>query len=330
MHCLHYCQHLRRIPREVFPKLVTAKIMAANIIQLRSGGEKLLLDGETFYHRLRSGNKRYWKCAVKSCSATAVTLDAQGARVQLLKDTRHSHPVSFDHETDLSQEIDTEDEDFQMEDGDEETEADEDEPRSDQDEEMDSDGVENSEDDTDVIDSQNDVSWQEWVETGSDEENCDESDDVSLDEYSENYDDESDVEMNSDSDETDFEDNENNESDTEFDSFELKCEHEKSYKEKIRYLRNSEVYLRAAVLENSDKGLICFLNEICLNLKSGYFTINSKFERNIMKLYEEKIGLMANEHVTWQTKKQYLIENAQDTFLPVLLNYLAESHHFCR
>ncbi|KAE8737770.1 hypothetical protein FOCC_FOCC016760 [Frankliniella occidentalis] len=108
-----------------------------------------------------------------------------------------------------------------MEDGDEETEADEDEPRSDQDEEMDSDGVENSEDDTDVIDSQNDVSWQEWVETGSDEENCDESDDVSLDEYSENYDDESDVEMNSDSDETDFEDNENNESDTEFDSFEL-------------------------------------------------------------------------------------------------------------
>ncbi|XP_052132613.1 glutamic acid-rich protein-like, partial [Frankliniella occidentalis] len=127
------------------------------------------------------------------------------------------------------------------------------------------DGEGESDDDTSVDDQEVDgVLWEEWVEESSDDEESDDEDSYDEDSYDEDMD----------------------EADQDDHAWEVLRAHEKAYKEQIRLLREPEHNIRAAAIENADKGLICFLNEICLNLLRGYFC-SSKYEKKLLQNYKE-------------------------------------------
>ena len=112
-------------------------------------------------------------------------------------------------------------------------------------------------------------------------------------------------------------------------AIQVQTAHENAYRKQIRFLREPEHNIRAAVLENANKGLICFLNEICFNLLRGYFTM-SKYEKSLLENYKEGIRYLAHENIGWREKKEFLSEHVEDPFLSVLLNDLAEVQYFCR
>ncbi len=72
--------------------------MLAQVVRLKKGGEKLLLRGQSFYQRLNRNNRRYWKCSIKGCPATAIT-SALNGYVDVFKTTRHNHKVSIDSDS---------------------------------------------------------------------------------------------------------------------------------------------------------------------------------------------------------------------------------------
>lgn len=264
--------------------------MEANIIQLEKGGEKLQLGGQSFYSRLRKKNKTYWRCAVKACPATAVTINKGQGHVEVVKEAAHSHTVQLTEEDD--------DEDYEHEDS---TKG-EDEEDDAQDEEE-----EHGNDDMSVDEQEDLVLWAEWREESSDDEESD----------------------GEESDDEDSGDEDLDEDDQFGYAYEVKIAHENAYTKQIRFLREPEHNIRAAALENANKGLICFLNEICYNLLRGYFPM-SKYEKSLLENYKDDTRFLAHENIGWREKKEFLSEHAEDPFLSVLLNDLADRHYLCR
>ncbi|KAE8741578.1 hypothetical protein FOCC_FOCC012871 [Frankliniella occidentalis] len=111
---------------------------------------------------------------------------------------------------------------------------------------------EESDDDTSDEDNgemQKDILWREWIEDDSDDE--EEADD---NDYDDDLSDRSDLESDT-------------ETYTKYDrAFDVFYGHQDIYMEKIRFLRDPSYKIRAAIIEDAEKGLICYLNEICWNL----------------------------------------------------------------
>lgn len=313
------CVDSSRVNISPAPFTAFVHVMSVEIVKLQSGGEKLLLDGQTFYHRLHRKNRRYWKCSVKSCSATAVTNSMHGY-VDVVKETPHNHIVASRNANDVQDELD---------------ECEKQQRRQQEYCFSDTESEDDDEGDTDKSDEESgDVLWMEWVEESSDEEDEDQHDDdadlVETDEKEET-DEDSDTEMDTESKGTD-EDTSSDDTDSEDEterSVHILNKHLKANKDKIRILRSPENYLRAAVIKHAPKNLICFLNEICLNIRRRFFHL-TKFHTNMMNLFEDQLDLMVNEHRSWREKKLYLDEHADEPFIPVILNCLAESHSFCK
>ncbi|XP_026289969.2 serine-aspartate repeat-containing protein C [Frankliniella occidentalis] len=138
--------------------------MRTEIVQLQSGGEKLLLDGQSFYHRLRRNNRRYWKCSARQCSATVVTTNTD-RHIEVEKETPHNHKVEPRGE-------------YESEGRDSSLRLDEDEDVTREPLDFSSDGSDGTAETTDESDDSEcaDVLWMEWVEESSDDETSEEED----------------------------------------------------------------------------------------------------------------------------------------------------------
>lgn len=288
--------------------------MSVEIVPLASGGETLLLDGQKFHCRLNTHNKTYWKCARRKCAATAITT-GQNGQVRVVKETPHTHNIPRSYN-----EVEDYESDDELADDEHDIEEDE-EPANDEHEEADDEPVddvseteeeaEDESDDTgdDIEQSEKEIEWVEWVERSSD--------------------DESDAEETSEMEEESADD--------EYDVFgkvgnaphDVLIDHTTTFRRDIRLLREPSPKIRGAVLEDAPKGLICFLNEICLNLLRGYFSL-STYETQILENFKESIQLMASEHEEWREKRKLLNQHSTDPFLSVLLNLLAASQSFCK
>ncbi|KAK3917652.1 Phosphoribosylaminoimidazole-succinocarboxamide synthase, partial [Frankliniella fusca] len=66
--------------------------------------------------------------------------------------------------------------------------------------------------------------------------------------------------------------------------------------------------------DEADKELICFLNEICVNLLDNYFTL-SKYEWELLNNFEATVRFLADECESWRIKKKSLLEKPTDPFL---------------
>jgi hypothetical protein len=93
------------------------------------------------------------------------------------------------------------------------------------------------------------------------------------------------------------------------------------YKSILRTLRESTPWLRESVFSSADKGLISLLSEICWNVLEGNVDL-SKQDRNLLKIFREQIRVMGSENISWQDKRDFLIENPHDACLPVLLTVM--------
>ncbi|KAK3928045.1 Replicase polyprotein 1ab, partial [Frankliniella fusca] len=287
--------------------------MSAEILHSSRGGRVLLLDGQKFHSRLNTPKKSYWKCAQRKCPATAITRENANGVVDVIKETSHDHIAAHSkyvddgHDQATSYEDDDlgeEEEDvFEDDDamGEEEGDQcedddydDEDDDEGDEDDDSEGDEEQSTSEETD-----DEVMWRAWVEVDSDQ-------------------DEDNTEMD---DESDFEDTDG--------AYVLLGDRIKSHKDDIRLLRRSEPKIRLAILEEADKELICFLNEICVNLLDNYFTF-SKYEWELLNNFEATVRFLADECESWRIKKKSLLERPTDPFLSVLLNLLAESQSFCK
>ncbi|KAK3915979.1 G-protein coupled receptor family C group 6 member A [Frankliniella fusca] len=132
------------------------------------------------------------------------------------------------------------------------------------------------EEDSDMSDSKEEEEeklWEEWVEVSSDDEEM------------------SDEEKMSGEEEMSDEESESGR------AFNMYWDHQKIHREKIRFLREPDHKVRAAVLENAEKELICFLNEICWNLLRGDFSGN-KYEKRLLQNFKEILRYLANEETS--------------------------------
>ncbi len=282
--------------------------MYPEIVQSERGGEKLCAGGYVFHSRLNRNNKTYWKCAQRFCPSTAITIINNSGHVHIQKETPHSHDPVEEAGAEEEEEEDEEEEKQGAKEEDYEHESDgEGESYV-----VESEGEENNSDMSEIEENKEEMLWEEWVEEGSDDEMSD-GDEISDEETSEEM---SDEEV-SDEEEAEF-----------HRTYSVYLEHQKIHKDNIRFLREPNHIIRLAVLERADKQLICFLNEICLNLFRGYFDL-SKYEKKLLDNFTTSIFYLANKHVGWLDKKKFLIENSQDPFLSVLLNDLATSNYLC-
>ncbi|KAK3915424.1 DNA-directed RNA polymerase II subunit RPB1 [Frankliniella fusca] len=148
--------------------------MSFKIIQLQSGGRKLVSEGFTFHLRLRRNDKTYWKCAQRNCPSTAITTRNNRNHIEIQNSTPHTHDPSEDRE--FAEKSESEDEKHKSDEGEEEQDNDvsdeeeEDEHESDEEEEDENESDEEEDSETE----EEDVQWEKWEEASTDEEMSDE------------------------------------------------------------------------------------------------------------------------------------------------------------
>ena len=93
------------------------------------------------------------------------------------------------------------------------------------------------------------------------------------------------------------------------------------YKSILRTLRESTPSLRESVFTSADKGLICLFSEICWNVLQGKVSF-TKQDKNLLSIFRDQINMFSSENISCQEKKDFLIQNPHDGFIPVLLTVL--------
>jgi hypothetical protein len=119
--------------------------------------------------------------------------------------------------------------------------------------------------------------------------------------------------------ENEQETSENEEDDV--DGYDLLHDKIRHYKSILRTLRESTPSLRESVFTSAEKGLICLFSEICWNVLEGTLSL-SKQDKNLLKIFRDQIRIMGSENISWQEKRDFLIQNPHDACLPVLLTVL--------
>ncbi|XP_034245544.1 ribosomal biogenesis protein LAS1L-like [Thrips palmi] len=177
---------------------------------------------------------------------------------------------------------------------------------------------EHSDDSRDDEDSEDEHSEESSFEESEEEGKVWESWDEETDEELMDGEDESDVDMEDDEG-SDDEDETDEASET--DNVTLLMTKLKLHKKAMSNLSTESGPVRAAILQEASKDLICFICELCWNLLNGYFDLK-RHEKNILRLYKEDIHAMIDENKSWLHKKEALIEQALDPFIPILFNVL--------
>lgn len=244
------------------------------------------LNGYTYNRKNEYDGKIYWRCAnfrSGGCKATAITRPNWSGN-EILKEGEHEHPPENDMESDNEELSSAEGTDAEDDEGDgDSVESDSDRTDSDRTASMGTD-----------CEPRNGMEWMLWVE-GSDDENSDDASDLA--------------------DEESLEDAET------YPFHEL----QKSMKRHRRALRNicfESSAIREVVLKEAEEDFICFLCEICLNWRRGYFYYISKYEKNLLRLIEDDIEVMISNEINWERKKEDLVNRHKDHFLSILLNVL--------
>ena len=260
----------------------TVNMERPRIVETPLGGQQLKLNGFVYYRRSNIQGKTYWKCSQKGrCNATAITR-REGKRITVLKEGEHRHSPFVNDEPDHDMYDDSTDQ------GDNE-----DDDERNNDESSDQEDDELSSDTSDEEESSPEAEWETWVEDSEGEEVDDEE--------------EVDVEEAGDEEEDDI------------DAYGLFRNNLKRYKIELRILQEGQPALRDAVIKSADKGLICLLCEICYNLLAGKMDLSKRI-KNILRPFRDDVRLMASVNITWREKQENLEQNAQDPFIPVLLN----------
>ena len=276
----------------------------AQIINPASGGKQLLLNGYVYYKKYSVSGKTYWRCSSAYshvCNATAITCQNYGG-LEVLKDTEHTHPAEHGVQDEDMQAVHHEDVSGGDADYDDQDEADlagrtifsdhddedddEDEGDADQgDHDNEGDTTEEDGENEDESSEENDVDfvrWQPWRED-SDTESESEDDDDEIDWHA---------------------------------RMRLKF---KAYKVILRALGEAEPPMRAAILSKADKGLICFLCEICLNILNRAIHLTNK-EVNILRPFADQVRALASTALPWREKQEALSQEDEDPTIPILLN----------
>lgn len=247
------------------------------------------MHGYTYHRKNEYGDKIYWRCAhfrSGECNATAITREGKNG-TEILKEGEHEHPPESDEEQESELESLTD------EASDEQSHSEEDAEIHEWAEKSISDTLSAESEDDDEEDDEI-QEWEVWQE---------ESETEDMPSGSEGDTDEEKMEGESDA----------------LIGFHHSQKALKLYKNDLRNLSAESLALRQVVLKEADKGLICYLCEICWNLAKGFFYLN-KYEKNLLRLIEDNMCMMTNKNITWKTKKAELIEMPQDHFLPILLN----------
>ena len=283
---------------------------SAQIMNLSSGGRQLISNGHVYYKKYSVRGKTYWRCSSAYkyvCNATAITRQSLDDGIEVVKESEHTHPPAVQGDDDMMTHDDVSEGDadygdgygpnvgggdiFSYQDFAEDEAGDSTKEHSMESSEEDSeksskeDSDESSEEEVDFVE------WQPWHED-SDEED----------------------EEGKDSEE---------EVDEEQDGHKLKRLKFKRYKAILRALRQVEPPMKVAILSTADKGLICFLCEICLNILNSAIHLNKR-EVNMLRPFTALIRGLASGELTWQEKQEALSQDEQDPSIPLLLNIVWE------
>ena len=227
------------------------------------GAPQLHLNGYIYHKRLSLQGKTYWRCSRRrtdSCNASAITQQT-GNRIRVLKEREHRHPPLEEHRSDDDDHVNDDDGDHEHEDdgkdGDED-ETDEsssdhknDDSATDDEEQELCQGESGSDSSSDVEDSSSDeeecsdeseesYEWKAWHESSGEEEGHEENSSSEIEAASEGV--------------------------AGIDLLRSKVKRYRSILQTLRQVRN---HMREAILSTADKGLICLLCEICLNILRG-------------------------------------------------------------
>lgn len=273
----------------------------ARIRKTPFGGSQLYLNGYTYYQNSKSNGRTYWRCTQfrkgSGCYGSAIT----SGNCHVLKEGIHTHsPIYDDH--------DEHEEDSEIEVDDDGDEIDGDNEDAVEDDDMESSSSDEPESDTDT-----DLKWEPWVEK---------SDVAEMITYDHEYG-QQDAVLD-DEDEQQDDDGEQEDSDEEEYERVSPSSRAKKHKNVLRILKEERASLREAILSSADKDAVCFLCEICNNIKRGYYSNFNKKERCLLLAIADDMSLLADPDITWIQKRNYLIEHAREPFLPVLLNTI---HH---
>jgi hypothetical protein len=211
----------------------------------------------------------------------------------MLKDSNHSHPpIEDDHDHD----VDQEDHDYDVD-------------QEDHNYDMDQDGMDE------------DSAEEESESSSSEETSGEESEDEGAGEWVPWQEDTENEGLNEDTDNegTNEETSENEEDDV--DGYTLLRHKIAYYKSILRTLRESTPSLRECIFTSADKGLICLFSEICWNVLEGKVDF-SKQDKNLLNIFRDQIRVMSLENISWHEKRDFLIKNLHDAWLPVLLTVM--------
>jgi hypothetical protein len=118
-----------------------------------------------------------------------------------------------------------------------------------------------------------------------------------------------------------YEDSEDEDLDEGDDGWELKQIKFRRYRPTLRAMRDGDASLRESIYNTADRGLICFLCEICHNVLRGKVSL-LKREKTTLRIFRDQIRLFASPDMSWVEKKELLCKHPDDTSIPVLLSML--------
>ena len=269
------------------------------------GAQQLHLNGQIYHTRLRLQGKTNWRCSrrrTNSCNASAITQHT-GNRMRVLKEREQRHPQLEEHRSDDDDHVNDDDEKDDDEDETDESSSDHknDDSASDDEEQEFCQGESGSDSSSDVEDSSSDeeecsdeseesYEWKAWHESSGEEEGHEENSSSEIEAASE-----------------------------EVAGIDLLHSKVKRYRSILQTLRQVRNHMREAILSTADKGLICLLCEICLNILRGAITF-TKTEKNLLRPFEGYIQVLASKDMSWREKRNGLVDSSKDAFIPVLLN----------
>lgn len=274
----------------------------ARIVVTPHGGEHLHFNGYIYHKHETRNEKTYWRCSQRrthACHASTTT-QFNGEHIDVIKEGEHQHPHVDEEET--SNECESSHDSNYEEDGvsnleeeaigiSDEEDSSEEEGSSDEEDDAGAEGV-----------------WESWQEDSDDEQN--------------EFEDGEEVEDEDDGNETGEEDEgceKGQEANSDMTGIELLYFKIKRYRHMLGVLRQARPAMREAILKSAEKGLICLLCEICWNIVGGQINF-SVTETNLLRPFSEHILDLSSKEMGWEEKRDCLAENAEDAFIPILLN----------